>query len=90
MLGFTNDTVDVEIADPDPIKISLMIKRIFFLFKDLYFSLKDSLSLLRLFNIFSNHVSLFCIEVLLIDQPLFLFLIIQHHRFSHSDKSIIR
>ena len=30
MLGFINDIVDVEIADPDPIKISVIINNIFF------------------------------------------------------------
>ena len=30
MLGFINDIVDVEIADPDPIKISLIINNTFF------------------------------------------------------------
>ena len=39
MLGFINDIVDVEIADPDPIKISLIINNTFFLFKLLYFFL---------------------------------------------------
>ena len=37
-LGFINDIADVEIADPDPIKISLIINNTFFLFKDLFFS----------------------------------------------------
>ena len=39
MLGFYNDIVDVEIKDPDPIKISVIFNRIFFLFNDLYFFL---------------------------------------------------
>ena len=39
MLGFINDIVNVEIADHDPIKISLIIERIFFLFKFVYFIL---------------------------------------------------
>ena len=30
-LGFINDIVDVEIADPDPIKISAIINNIFFI-----------------------------------------------------------
>ena len=37
MLGFINDIVDVEIADPDPIKISVIFNNTFFLFKLLYF-----------------------------------------------------
>ena len=45
MLGFIIDIVDVEIADPDPIKISETIKRIFFSFNDLYFFLQFSLSI---------------------------------------------
>ena len=39
MLGFINDIVEVPIADPDPIKISVTINRIFFLFNHLYFFL---------------------------------------------------
>ena len=38
MLGFINDIVLVEIADPDPTKISVIISNIFFLFKFLFFS----------------------------------------------------
>ena len=34
-LGIINDIADVEIADPGPIKISVIINNIFFLFKDL-------------------------------------------------------
>ena len=33
MLGFIKDIVDVEIADPDPIKISVIINRICFYLK---------------------------------------------------------
>ena len=40
MLGFIIDIVDVEIADPDPIKISVLINIQFFLFKDIYFFYK--------------------------------------------------
>ena len=36
ILGFINDIIDVEIADPDPIKISVINNNIFFLFKFLY------------------------------------------------------
>ena len=32
MLGFIEDIVDVEIADPDPIRISVIINITFFLF----------------------------------------------------------
>ena len=39
MLGFIIDIVDVEIADPHPIKISVIINKTFFLFKFLYFFL---------------------------------------------------
>ena len=39
MVGFINDIVDVEIADPDPIKFSVIIDNTFFLFKLLYFFL---------------------------------------------------
>ena len=53
MLGNINDIVDVEIADPDPIKISVIINEIFFLFNDSYFFLYYSLSILRDFIIFS-------------------------------------
>ena len=51
-LGFINDIVDAEIADPDPIKISVIINKTFFLFKLLYFFLSYSLSILNDFNIF--------------------------------------
>ena len=37
MLGFINDKVDVEIADPDPVKLSVIINNFLFLFNDLYF-----------------------------------------------------
>ena len=40
MLGFISDIVEVPIADPDPINISVIINNIFFLFKFLYFSYK--------------------------------------------------
>ena len=53
MLGFINDIVDVEIGDPDPIKISVIINNTFFLFKDLHFFLYYSLSILSASNIFS-------------------------------------
>ena len=33
MLGFINHIVEVEIADPDPIRISVIINNTFFLFK---------------------------------------------------------
>ena len=39
MLGFTNDIVEVPKADPDPIKVSVIIKNTFFFFEDLYFFL---------------------------------------------------
>ena len=38
MLVFVNDIVDVEIADSDPIKISVIINNTFFLFKLLFSS----------------------------------------------------
>ena len=53
MPGFIKDIVDVEIADPDPINISVIINNIFFLFKLFCFFLYFSLSALRDFNIFS-------------------------------------
>ena len=37
ILGFINDIVEVSIADPDPIKNSVIINNTFFLFKPLYF-----------------------------------------------------
>ena len=39
ILGFINDIVEVPIADPDPIKISVISSNFFFLFKLLYFFL---------------------------------------------------
>ena len=39
MLGFNYDIVEVPIADPDPIKISVKFSRNFFLFNDLFFFL---------------------------------------------------
>ena len=39
MLGFINDIVDVEISDPEPTKISVIINNTYFLFKLLYFFL---------------------------------------------------
>ena len=39
MLALITDMVDVEIADPDPIKISVVINNTFSLFKFLYFFL---------------------------------------------------
>ena len=39
MLGFKKDIVEVEIADPDPIKFSGIFNSIFFLFNDIYFFL---------------------------------------------------
>ena len=53
MLGFINDIVDFEIADPDPIRISVIIINIFFLFIDLHIFLYFSLSALRDLSIFS-------------------------------------
>ena len=53
MLGLIKDIVEVPIADPDPINLSVMINNIFFLCKDLYIFLYFSLSALRDFNIFS-------------------------------------
>ena len=52
MLGFINDIVEVPIANPDPIRISVINKKSFFLLKLLYFFLKFSLSILSEFNIF--------------------------------------
>ena len=54
MLGFINDIVDVETADPDPIKISLINNRIFLLFNDLYLFLYYSISILSDFKMFSR------------------------------------
>ena len=51
-LGFIKPIVEVPFADPDPIKISVIINNIFFSFNDLYFFFIDSLSFLRDFNIF--------------------------------------
>ena len=34
ILGFTNDIVEVPIADPDPINVSVIINNTFLLFKD--------------------------------------------------------
>ena len=53
MLGFINDIVDVEKADSDPIKISVIYNNTFFLFKLSNFFLKYSLSILGDLNIFS-------------------------------------
>ena len=53
MLGFINDIVDVEIADPDAINISVIINNTFFFFKLLYFFLFYSLSVLSDFDIYS-------------------------------------
>ena len=39
MLGLINDIVDVEIADPDPIKFSVIINNTFFLLILFYFLL---------------------------------------------------
>ena len=36
---FSNDNVEVPIADPDPNNISVILKNTFFLFNDLYFFL---------------------------------------------------
>ena len=36
ILGFTNDIVEVPIADPDPTNISVIINNSFFLSKDFY------------------------------------------------------
>ena len=51
--GFIKPIVEVPIAEPPPTRISVTIKRIFFLFELLYFFLYFSLSALRFFNIFS-------------------------------------
>ena len=53
MMGLINEIVEVLTNDPDPIKISVIIDNTFFLFRLLYFFLYYSLSILRLFNIFS-------------------------------------
>ena len=37
ILGFIKNIVEAPIADLDPIKISVIINNIFFLFSDLYF-----------------------------------------------------
>ena len=39
VLGFFEDFIKILIADPDPIKISVIIRNTFFLFNDLYFFL---------------------------------------------------
>ena len=51
-LGLTIDSVLDVIVEADPNKMSVIIKSSFFLFK-LYFFLKNSLSILSLFEIFS-------------------------------------
>ena len=51
--GLIKPIVEDPFADPDPIEISEIINNIFFLFKDLYFFLYYSLSILSDFNIFS-------------------------------------
>ena len=77
-LGFIIDKVGVEIADPDPVKISVVIYKTLFLSKLLYFFLYFSVSALRLFNIFSWSGFSVSILVLLIDNALFLFSTILH------------
>ena len=51
--GLIKLIVELPIADPDPIKISVKFNYIFFLFSDLYFFLEYSISILSYFNIFS-------------------------------------
>ena len=51
--GLTNPIVEEPTAIPVPTSISVIINNTFFLFKFLYFFLYYSLSILRLFNIFS-------------------------------------
>ena len=53
LLEFINDIVDVDIADPDPTKISVIIDNTFFLFKPLCFFLYYSFPVLRDFKMFS-------------------------------------
>ena len=53
MLGLFNDIVEVLMADLDPNDSSVIINNTFIFFNDLYFFLKFSLSILRIFNIFS-------------------------------------
>ena len=48
-----NPIVELSIADPDPIKISVTINNIFFLFIFLYFFLYYSLSVSTDFKVFS-------------------------------------
>ena len=52
-LGLINDIVDIEKADPDPIKISVIIKNTFYSLKLLLFLLHYSVSILSDFNICS-------------------------------------
>ena len=51
--GLIKLIAELPIADPDPIKISVININTFFLFKLFYFFLKYSLSILSEFNIFS-------------------------------------
>ena len=54
MLGFMSDIVEVVLALPDPIKISVIYKTTFFFFQFLKFFSKCSLSISKDFNIFSG------------------------------------
>ena len=51
-LGFIKDIAEVDIADPDSNKTSVIISNTFFLFKFLNYFLRYSLSFLRYFNMF--------------------------------------
>ena len=51
--GLIKPIVELSIVDPDPIKTSVINNNNFFLFSDFYFFLKKSISILRLFDIFS-------------------------------------
>ena len=51
VLGLTNDIVEVLIADPDPIKISVIFNNTFFLSRLFYSFLYFLLSILRESNI---------------------------------------
>ena len=51
--GLIKPIVELPTADPAPTSISVMINNSFFLFKNLYFFLYYSLSILRDFNKFS-------------------------------------
>ena len=83
--GLINAIDELPTALPDPTSISVIIKSIFFYLNFYIFSYNIHYQPSEISKYSRDHIFLVCIELLLIDHPSFLFLIILVH-FSKQDK----